>query len=56
MEKSQVYVVEKNRKRYLGIPENSLLLIDIIIAECPLTKIDIFITLKKISLINRMLA
>lgn len=50
VEKRQVYVIEKNPKRYLGIPENSLLLIDIILAECPLTKIDIFITLKKIKL------
>lgn len=45
-----VYVIEKNPKLYLGISEKSLFIIEMLSQKCKVSKLDIFVTLKKIKL------
>lgn len=45
-----IYVIEKNPKLYLEIPENSLFIIEMLSQKCKIAKLDIFVSFKKIKL------
>ncbi|KAG5867490.1 hypothetical protein JTB14_018599 [Gonioctena quinquepunctata] len=44
------YLIEKNQKLYLGVPSQSLFVVNLLTKKCELDKLDIFSTLKKIKL------
>lgn len=45
-----IYLIEKNPKLYLGLPIQSLFIIDKLSTLCRLTKLEIYVTLKKLNL------
>lgn len=50
VEQRTIYVIEKNPKLYIGVPIESMFIIDQISTMCQLTKIELYVTLKKIRL------
>ncbi|KAJ8976202.1 hypothetical protein NQ317_018868 [Molorchus minor] len=50
VQKRATYLIEKDPKLYLGIPSHSLFIIEMLSQKCKISKLDIFITLKKIKL------
>ena len=48
VQKRAIYIIERNSKLYLGIKPQSIFIIDLICVNCHLSKLDIYITLKKV--------
>lgn len=47
-EKMTFYLIEKSPKLYIGIPSESIFLVEILCSTCNLTKQEVYVTLKKI--------